>query len=113
MILSLATSVMTITAMWLVSKKRAAGWAVGLANQGLWLALIISTRAWGLLLLSVVLVWIYSRALWAWTRPAVKEVRLAPGSGTEPNCYAGRPCGHPGDPHALTCPGHPSHPDYR
>lgn len=70
MILSLATSVMTLTGMWLVSKKRWQGWAVGLANQVLWLALIFQTKAWGLLLLAAALVWIYSRALVTWRREA-------------------------------------------
>lgn len=68
LVLSLATSVTTITGMWLVGRKLASGWAVGLANQALWLALIMVTRAWGLLLLLVALVGIYSRNLWLWTR---------------------------------------------
>lgn len=67
--LSLTTSVLTIVGMWLVGDNRASGWVVGLANQVLWLALIIDTRAWGLLVLLVFLVGIYSRNLWLWTRP--------------------------------------------
>lgn len=64
--LSLATSIVTIIGFHLVAKKRWEGWAVGLANQALWLALILQTRTWGLLLLNVTLVWIYGRALTDW-----------------------------------------------
>lgn len=66
--LSLATSLVTILGMWLVAKKRWEGWAVGLANQALWFALIVQTRSWGLLVLMAALVWIYSRALIDWRR---------------------------------------------
>lgn len=68
--LSLLTSVLTLTGIWLVSKKRWEGWAVGLANQTLWLALIVVTQAWGLLLLAGALVVIYSKALVTWRREA-------------------------------------------
>lgn len=64
--LSLVTSTGTLAGMWLVSKKRWQGWAVGLANQVVWLALIVATRTWGLLLLTVALVVIYTRALLEW-----------------------------------------------
>ena len=57
--------------MWLVAKKRWEGWAVGLANQALWFALIVQTRSWGLLVLMAALVWIYSRALIDWRRNGV------------------------------------------
>lgn len=66
--LSVATSLMTLWGMWLVGRKNWRGWAIGLANQILWLALIIQTQAWGLLILTVALVWIYARALISWRR---------------------------------------------
>ena len=69
--LSLATSLVTILGMWLVAKKRWEGWAVGLANQALWFALIVQTRSWGLLVLMAALVWLYSRALIDWRRNGV------------------------------------------
>lgn len=69
--LSLATSLATILGMWLVARKRWEGWAVGLANQALWFALIVQTRSWGLLVLMAALVWIYSRALIDWRRNGV------------------------------------------
>ena len=66
--LSLLTSVGTLTGMWLVSKHRWEGWAVGLANQVVWLAFIVVTGAWGLLLLMSALVVIYTHALVTWRR---------------------------------------------
>lgn len=66
--LSIATSLVTLVGMWLVGRKDWRGWVVGLVNQTLWLALIIQTRAWGLLILTVSLVVIYTRALIAWRR---------------------------------------------
>ncbi len=68
--LTSATSLMTILGMWLVGKKRPSGWIVGLANQGLWLVFIVTYHAWGLLILLVFLLAIYSRNLWLWTRPS-------------------------------------------
>lgn len=66
--LSLVISVITLVGMWLVSRKRWQGWAVGLANQFLWFWLIVTTGQWGLLLLLVALVYIYGRALITWRR---------------------------------------------
>lgn len=95
LVLSLATSAGTVLGMWLVGRKRASGWVVGIANQGLWLALIIVTRAWGLLVLLVVLLWIYGRNLWLWAGP---------------RCADGRTCAlHT---HRTSCPRHPRHPEY-
>lgn len=65
-ILSLATSAFTLLAMWLIARKDWRGWAVGLGNQLLWLALIVATQAWGLLLLMSALVVLYTRALVRW-----------------------------------------------
>lgn len=76
--ISLATSVMTLVAMQLLAKRRWQGWAVGLANQALWVALIIRTEAWGLLLLTCALVVIYVRALIDWRRPDLVQEALLP-----------------------------------
>lgn len=64
--LSLATSCMTIVAMQLLARKRIEGWFVGLANQALWLALIVATGAWGLLVLTVTLTVTYAHAIHRW-----------------------------------------------
>lgn len=67
-LITLATSCMTILSMYLVGQKRPSGWVVGLANQALWLVFIVAYEAWGLLLLLVFLLVVYSRNLWLWTR---------------------------------------------
>ena len=67
---SILTSLVTLFGMWLVGRKDWRGWAVGLANQLLWLVLIIQTRAWGLLLLTASLSFLYARSLIAWRRDA-------------------------------------------
>jgi len=60
------TGALTLVAMSLVSEKLAAGWAVGLVNQALWLMLIKRKRLWGLLPLCGTLTAVYARALWKW-----------------------------------------------
>lgn len=60
------TGGMTILAMELVARRDWRGWAVGLANQTLWLWLIIDRRMWGLLPLTVILSWRYTVALVRW-----------------------------------------------
>lgn len=74
--ISIATSLVTLLGMWLVSRKDWRGWAVGLANQVLWLWLIIDTHSWGLLILMASLIFVYTKALIAWRRDE-KEHRPA------------------------------------
>lgn len=50
------------------ARKRWEGWAVGLANQALWLAVTVTTEAWGLLARTVTLTRTHTRALIAWRR---------------------------------------------
>jgi hypothetical protein len=75
-VISVATSLVTLFGMWLVSRKDWRGWAVGLGNQALWLVLIIQTRAWGLLLLLVSLIYVYTKALISWRRAESVSVEL-------------------------------------
>lgn len=70
-VLSTATSVITLIGMQLLARKRWEGWAVGLVNQVTWLALIVATRAWGLLLLTVSLSVTYTQGLIRWRREAL------------------------------------------
>jgi len=42
----------TILAMWLAGRKDKRAWAIGLANQVLWLGFIWHTQSWGLLVLT-------------------------------------------------------------
>ena len=60
------TGGITILAMWLAGSKRWEAWAVGLANQVLWLATIIVFDTWGLLPLTVFLTFTYARNLIRW-----------------------------------------------
>lgn len=62
----LATSLGTLLGMYLAGSKRWEGWAVGLANQALWLWFIVQFEAWGLLPLLVALVFVYTRNLLLW-----------------------------------------------
>lgn len=70
--LSLLVSVFTLLAMWLLRRRDWRGWVVGLGNQALWLVLIIQTHAWGLLLLTGSLIYVYTRGIIEWRR--VEEV---------------------------------------
>lgn len=67
-VLSLATSVNTLWAMWLLGRKHWWGWVVGLCNQTLWFTTIVLFKVWGLLPLSVALTVIYTRNLIVWRR---------------------------------------------
>lgn len=67
-LLPLLTGIVTLVAMWLAGSGRWTGWALGLANQVLWLAFIIVFDAWGLLPLLVALVVVYTRNLVRWRR---------------------------------------------
>lgn len=61
-----ATSAFTLWAMWLLSKKRWEGWVVGLVNQILWIATAVLFETWGLLPLTVALIYVYTKGLIAW-----------------------------------------------
>jgi len=69
-------SCLTITGMELIARKHWQGWAVGLANQGLWAYFMVyQKQAYGLIPISVVLTWRYSVALRKWRREARGERR--------------------------------------
>lgn len=76
----LATSIVTLWGMYEAGSKRSRGWAIGLANQALWLAFIVAFGAWGLLPLSAALTVIYGRNLVRWRR----DEALAAGEGWAP-----------------------------
>lgn len=76
-LIPLATSLVTLTGMWLAGNKNYWGWALGIANQGLWLAFIIVFEAWGLLPLMFALLFIYSRNLIRWRNEASRYPKVA------------------------------------
>ena len=63
-------SAVTITQMYLAGSQKRSAWALGLANQVLWVAFSVSVQAWGLLPLSGALVIVYTRNWIRWGRKA-------------------------------------------
>lgn len=61
-------SAITLYMTFLQGRKTWKAWAVGLANQLLWLWFVIETRTWGLLPLNIGLWWLYARNLRIWYR---------------------------------------------
>lgn len=61
-----ATSAGTLLGMWLLAQKRSVGWIVGLVNQVLWVTFAITFKAWGLLPLTLALIFIYTKGLIKW-----------------------------------------------
>lgn len=58
------TSAVTLLAVWLSGRNLRLSWKVSLGNQALWLAFIITSRAWGLLPLCAALTVLFGRHLW-------------------------------------------------
>jgi len=65
------TSAITLWGIHEQGHKRSRGWAIGLANQALWITFIVLFGAWGLLPLSLALIVMYGRNLLAWRRDEV------------------------------------------
>lgn len=72
--IALATSAVTLIGMWLAGSHKWQGWALGLANQALWLWFILAFKAWGLLPLNICLVFVYGRNLLRWRHAQIVEV---------------------------------------
>ncbi len=67
-------SVITIWMTVLAGNKHPTAWAVGLANQALWLGWIVASSAWGLLPMNVALWIVYGRNHLKWNAaPAAKS----------------------------------------
>lgn len=73
-LLPLVLSILTIIGMWLIGNKNRWDWIVGLVNQLLWISFAIIFKAWGLLPLSVVLIFVYTRNLYKW-KDTNKEIQ--------------------------------------
>lgn len=63
----LLTSSVTLLGMWAAGSKKPWAWLVGLGNQSLWLVVIVTTGAWGLLPLTAALVVVYTRNHLRWS----------------------------------------------
>jgi hypothetical protein len=57
-----------VTGLFLAGRKRKAGWAVGFAAQGLWLAYAITTEQWGFIVSVFAYGGVYARNFLAWRR---------------------------------------------
>lgn len=64
----LATSAVTLWMFWLAGSKQVKTWTVGLGNQVLWVAFIVTFEAWGLIPLTAALTVVYARNLARWKR---------------------------------------------
>lgn len=60
-------SIITIITMWLAGNNDKRAWVLGLGNQALWIILILWTSAYGLLLLTGALIFVYTRNLIKWS----------------------------------------------
>lgn len=68
-----ATSAGTLLGMWLLAQKKSVGWIVGLVNQILWVTFAITFKAWGLLPLTVALIFVYTQGLLKWRAEEVLD----------------------------------------
>lgn len=58
---STTLALLALASMWLISRKRASGWAVAIAAQFLWLPYDVITAQWGFILITVASVPVYVR----------------------------------------------------
>jgi hypothetical protein len=65
---SWALTVVGIAGLYLAGSGRRAGWAIGLAAQGLWIAYAIATRQWGFIASALAYGAVHARNLVRWTR---------------------------------------------
>lgn len=59
-------SAMTLLTMWLAGNKDRRAWFVGLTNQLFWVYFIHDKEAYGLLPMTLILTYIYTRNLYKW-----------------------------------------------
>jgi hypothetical protein len=65
---SWALTVIGITGLWLAGSKRRAGWLIGVAAQGLWIAYALATRQYGFIVSALCYGFVYARNFVAWRR---------------------------------------------
>ena len=66
-------SALTIIVMVWAGRKDKNAWLLGVANQVLWFVFIVRTEAWGLLVLMVALIWVYSKNYVRWRAEELAE----------------------------------------
>lgn len=72
-----------VTGLYLAGRRRAAGWAIGLAAQALWIAYATATRQWGFYVSAIAYGAVYAKNLSAWRRdtpatPPADDPRYVP-----------------------------------
>lgn len=75
---SWALAAVGILGIYLAGRKKAAGWLVGVAAQGLWLAYAIVTRQWGFIVTAAAYSLVYGKNWLAWRREAKALAELPP-----------------------------------
>lgn len=58
----------TLVVMVLAGNKDVRAWYIGLVGQALWITFSVTSEAWGLMLLSIALVFIYTRNIYKYKR---------------------------------------------
>lgn len=74
-LLQLVISIITIWMTLMAGNKHPKAWLIGLANQGLWITLIVWIQAWGLVPLCVTMCFVYYRNHVKWkTEQLIKKI---------------------------------------
>lgn len=100
-------SAITIWMTVLAGNKHKSAWAVGLANQALWLAWIVMTSTWGLVPMNIALWIVYARNHLRWSADREKGSEVAPDKPVTPRDTAARKGRH-----LLGQASIPPHPQY-
>lgn len=72
-------AVIGISGLYLAGRKKALGWAVGLAAQTLWITYAVATRQWGFLVSAFAYGWVYAHNWSRWRDDDAVAARLAAG----------------------------------
>lgn len=70
---SLALAAVGILGLRLAGRGKAAGWAVGLGAQVLWVVYATATQQWGFYLTAVAYGWVYATNWWKWRNEMVPD----------------------------------------
>ena len=62
-----------VLGLYVAGKKNAAGWAIGVAAQTLWIAYALVTEQYGFIVSALVYGWVYARNFVAWRREAALD----------------------------------------
>ena len=66
--IALTASLLTIITNWLVGNNKSSGWLIGLLSNAVWLLFIFVFSAWGLLPLTIAMIYIQTRNYIKWKK---------------------------------------------